>query len=208
MGIYKQGNIFWVSKCINGKLYRKSTKSGLKMEAKAFFDNWVYELKEQVKNGKPIIKQEPKKEITFSELADKYKEWINGRQKSAKNKGYIINAFVNMLGNLRLIDFSVELVEKIQTNLLKEKSIVSSNRAIAILQAMFSKALDWELIDDNLLKKVRKVKLLKGETKRLKYLSDDEQEQLISNCEPYLKPIVITALKYRNYKKHNRFLGS
>jgi integrase len=197
MGVYKQGNIFWVSKCIDGVLYRKSTGTASKMESKAFYESWVAELKEQIRTGKTgstIIKREPAKQTIFAELADKYKEWITGRQKSARNKSYLINELVKKLGNLKLIDFSVELIEKLQTDLLKEKSIVSSNRTLAILQAMFTKALDWELIDDEALRKVRKVKLLKGEIKRLRYLSDDEADRLINNCESYLRPIVVTAL--------------
>ena len=49
------------------------------------------------------------------------------------------------------------------------------------------------MANEDLLKKVS-ISLLKGETKRLRYLSEEEAERLISHCEPYLKPIVITAL--------------
>ena len=52
MGIYRQGKTFWVSKCINGIQYRKSTGTDSKMEAKAFFESWVAELKESIINRK------------------------------------------------------------------------------------------------------------------------------------------------------------
>jgi integrase len=192
MGLFKRKNspYYFMKFQLNGQRIYESTKTKNKKLAEEIYQN----RRNQILYGeKPLIK-EPIKQITFVELAKKYKDWINGRQKSAKNKGYVINALVNSLGNLRLIDFSVELVEKIQTDLLKEKSIVSSNRTIAIIQAMFTKALDWEMIKEEDLKRVRKVKQLKGEAKRLRYLSDDEAERLIYNCDKNLKNIVITAL--------------
>jgi integrase len=59
---------------------------------------------------------------------------------------------------------------------------------------MFGKALDWELVTEETVKRVRKVKLLKGENKRLRYLSEEEAECLLSNFDKHLRPIVITAL--------------
>jgi integrase len=49
------------------------------------------------------------------------------------------------------------------------------------------------MVDQDVLKKVRKVKLLK-EDKRLRYLNVDESRTLVDACEGYLKDIVVTAL--------------
>ncbi len=195
MGIYKQGNIFWVSKCINGIQYRKSTETISKMQAKAFYDNWVYELKEQVKNGKPIIKQEPVKQITFAELSIKYLEYANGRLKSYNNLRYFVKTLNDYFSKKIISKFTVLDIENMQSDIIKKRfSISYANRLTAILKVMFTKATDWQLIDDNVLKTIRRAKMLKGEVSRLRYLSDDESERLISNCDSYLKPIVITAL--------------
>jgi integrase len=195
MGIYKQGNIFWCSKCINGKQYRKSAETTLKMEAKAFYDDWVYELKEQVKTGKPIIKQEPVKQITFAELSIKYLEYANGRLKSYKRLKSFVKTLNIYFNNKRLTDFTVYNIENMQSDIIKKGlSVAYANRLTAVLKTMFTKASDWQLIDDTVLRTIRRIKMLKGENKRLRYLSDDDVERLISNCESYLKPIVITAL--------------
>ncbi|MHB1681176.1 MAG: tyrosine-type recombinase/integrase [bacterium] len=195
MGIYRQGNIYWCNKCINGIQYRKSAETTLKMQAKAFYDDWVYELKEHVKNGKPIIKQEPIKQITFKELAIQYLEWVNGRQKSYNVKKYIVPILVKKFDNKKLSDFNGILIENLQSDYLKNDfKPAYINKIITILKHMFSKALDWEYINDDILIKIRKAKAIKGEIKRLRYLSDGEIETLISNCDSYLKPIVIAAL--------------
>jgi integrase len=46
----------------------------------------------------------------------------------------------------------------------------------------------------SVLTKVRKVKQLEENNKRLRYLSPEDCETLINSCSDYLKPIVITAL--------------
>ncbi len=59
---------------------------------------------------------------------------------------------------------------------------------------MFTKAVDWDMVEAETLKRVRKVKLLQDDSKRLRYLSKEECQALINACDTHLKPIVITAL--------------
>ena len=59
---------------------------------------------------------------------------------------------------------------------------------------MFTKATDWNMVEDETLKRVRKVKLLEENNRRLRYLNKDECQALINVCKIHLKPIVITAL--------------
>jgi integrase len=195
MGIYRQGKIYWCSKCIDGKQYYKTTGTALKLEAKAFFENWVVELKEQIRTGKPIIKQEPTKQITFAELSVKYLEYASGRLKSYERLKSFVKTLNIYFGKKILTDFTVLDIENMQSDILKKDLSVSyANRLTAAFKGMFAKALDWQLIDDSVLKTVRKAKLLKGEISRLRYLSDDESGRLLSNCDNNLKSIVITAL--------------
>ena len=199
MGIYRQGKTFWVNKCINGVRYYKSAETTSKMEAKAFYESWVSDLKEQIKTGKPILKQEPaperRKEITFSELAIKYLEYVNGRLRSYPSQKVLINKLVKLFGNIKLNAIDIVSIEKMQSNIIaNDLSAAYANRLTAAIKRMFAKAFDWDLIDEDVLKKIKKVKLLRGEVKRLRYLTDDEQERLINACSKEIRPIVITAL--------------
>jgi len=57
------------------------------------------------------------------------------------------------------------------------------------------KAVEWEMRGGKeTLKRVRKVKLYKEFNKRLRFLSVEEAQGLISVCDKHLKPIVLTAL--------------
>ena len=62
------------------------------------------------------------------------------------------------------------------------------------MKHMFTKATDWNMVEDETLKRVRKVKLLEENNRRLRYLNKDECQALINVCKIHLKPIVITAL--------------
>jgi len=69
----------------------------------------------------------------------------------------------------------------------------SINRILSTIKHMFSKAVDWEMVESDILKKLRRVKQFK-EQSRLRYLTVEEAQGLISVCDDHLRPIVITAL--------------
>ena len=199
MGIYRQtgSKNYWMIKTINGIKYRKSTETNSKMRAKAIYENWVYELKESIKTGKPIIttvKTEQKAIMTFTELADKYLEFA-ARLKSYSRLKSFVNTLKSAFGNKLVNEFNLIDLENFQNKIISKKlSPAYANRLVVILRIIFNKGVDWDLVSEDVVKKLKKCKLLKGENKRLRYLSDDEIERLLSYCEPYLKPIVITAL--------------
>ena len=201
MGIYKKkgSKYYMMTKCINGIKYFQSTGTNYKTEAQAVYERWASELRQQADNGGIVknkeIKPAAETDVYFSELAERYIDWVKGRQKSYNVKKYIVKILAGRFKNMRLTCFNYDVLESVQTNYIqKDFKPAYINKIITILKHMFTKALDWELIDEEILKKVRKVKLLKGEIKRLRYLSDEEAERLVINCEPYLKPIVLTAL--------------
>jgi integrase len=59
---------------------------------------------------------------------------------------------------------------------------------------MFTIAAEWEIVGEEALKQIRKVKLLPENNHRLRDLSTEGCQSLINACSPHLKPIVITAL--------------
>jgi integrase len=65
------------------------------------------------------------------------------------------------------------------------------NREVNNLKAMFSKAVEWGKLKEN---PGRKVKALKGEVNRLRFLYPDEIQKLLSNCQDEFKPVVEIAI--------------
>jgi integrase len=147
-----------------------------------------------VKEGKQPVNKKIAN-YTFTELAERYLQWVNGRQRSAKVKGYIIRQLVKTFGHLPLRRFNTSLVEQLQTNNINRGIKASTNnRALNVLKHMFTKAVDWEMVESEILKRVRKCRLLPDDSRRLRYLSKSECHELISKCNEHLRPIVITAL--------------
>lgn len=190
-GIYKRGSIYWIRYAgLDGRVRFESAGSMSFKDAEVLY----IQRKQSIQEGKqPEVKKIAN--YTFSELAEKYIAWIEGRQKSAKVKGYIIGQLKETFGVLPLRRFNTLIVEQLQTNLMaRELKNSYCNKVLNVFKHMFTKAVEWEMVELETLKRIRKVKLLHDNSRRLRYLSKEECQSLINACSPHLKPIVITAL--------------
>jgi integrase len=192
-GIFKRKNSqnYWIRYAgIDGRIIRESSGSTKFRDAETL----LIKRKQDIKEGKePEIKRITNH--TLRELAEKYAQWMQGRHRSANSKLYRIKQVLSVFGNIPLRRFSTLLVEQYQTDLINRGlKPASVNKNISILKAMFSKAVDWNMVEEETLKRVRKVKLLPENNKRLRFLSKAECQELVNACGSHLKPIVITAL--------------
>jgi integrase len=213
-GLYKRGSIWWCSyKSITG-IVRQSTGKSDYNEAMEFLGKRVAEVRaEQYPELKKISNHK------FKELAVQYRPWCQ-RQRGVDGKNRYINQLVEEFGEIPLRQFSTMLVEQFQTKRLQRgaprkkvkkgpegKLIVvktdtipapnkpaTINRLVATLKHMFTKAVEWEMVEEEVLKKVRKVKMLPENNRRLRYLSVEECQRLIDNCRGSARSMVIMAL--------------
>jgi integrase len=200
-GIYRRGNVYWICYAgLDGKIIRESTRSDKYRNAEAL----LVKRKQSIKEGKmPEIKVI--KNHSFNELADDYLKWAE-RQRAYKQKKLVVNQLKERFGPLPLRRFDTRLLESFQSERLqagkkklKSEEIVGNkpgtiNRHITILKHMFTKAAEWDMVEEEVSKRVHKVKLLEEQNARLRYLAKDECDRLIEACDKHLKPIVITAL--------------
>lgn len=180
---------YWISYTdITGKVVRKSSSTTNLKEAQAILTkhrNMILE------GQQPVVKKV--RNYTFVELAEQYLKWSE-TQKAFVTKARKINQLVDEFKGYPLRSFNTMLVEEFQSKRLKFNKPATVNRLLATLKHMFTKAEDWEMVDEEILKKIRKVKLSKENNRRLRYLSAEESQELVQSCLPHLKPIVITAL--------------
>ena len=189
-GVYKRGNIYWIRYAgLDGRIIRES--SGSEKFKKA--ENLLIKRKQDIREGKmPEIKVI--KNHTFKELAAEYRKWAE-RQRSYNSKKFFISHLENKFGLLPLRRFNTMMIEQFQTEEIQNKKKPATiNRYIATLSHMFTKAVEWDMVEEETLKRIRKAKLLPENNRRLRYLSKDESQKLVKACEIHLKPIVITAL--------------
>jgi len=208
-GIYKRGNIYWIRYAdLSGKMVFESSHSTKFKDA----EDLLIKQKKLIQEGKqPEIKKKIPN-MTFMELAVEYCKWAE-RQRAYQQKVDLINQLVDTFGNYPLRYFTTRLLEQYQTDRLQkgkrtfkikvgnkyvEKETPNKpatiNRHIATIKHMFTKAVDWEYVEEDVLKRVRKVKQLEENNRRLRYLSREECQSLISHCDKHLRPLVITAI--------------
>lgn len=203
-GIYKRGKKYWIRYTgLDGKQKREPA-------GERYHDATI-----KLADRKATIAAGKEPEITkiqnhtFRELTENYKKW-SVRQRAYDSKKYLIEQLESKFGDLPLRRFSTMLLEQFQTERLAEgKKRVRSNktewhflpnkpatvnRLIATLSHMFTKAVEWEMVEEGILKRIRNVKMIKGESKRLRYLSQEECQGLLIQCHGHLWEIVTLAL--------------
>ncbi|MBF0517588.1 MAG: site-specific integrase, partial [Nitrospirae bacterium] len=153
-----------------------------------------FDRKKLIREGK---QPEPVKKIvnyTFKQLAEQYLTWAERQRSFRSKKGFILQ-LVDVFGNVPLRKFNTMMLEQFQTErMAKGNKPATVNRLLATVKHMFTKAVEWEWVEEFAFKKVRQVKLPQENNRRLRYLSQEECQKLLNNCDSHLHPIVATAL--------------
>ena len=206
-GIYRRGNVWWACyKNTYGRVVRVSTGKTDYSEAVTFLNSRRTEID---KGNEPETKKIPN--YTFRDLKEEYLKWCTRQRSHRSKKGFIEQ--LSIFDDLPLRHFTTKLIEQFQSERLvkglKKVRIdeehfdyppnkpATINRLVATLKHMFTKAVEWDMVEENTLKKVRRAKLLPENNRRLRYLSREEIQNLLRQCTKrleHLRPIVITAL--------------
>lgn len=187
-GLYRRGSIYWMSyKDSYGEIQRESTGKTERSDAEFV----MMQRRKEIADGElPDIRRTNCK---FAELAREYDNTVQ-IQKGYRSKKTFIRQLQEKFGNLYIRNIDTRKVERWQTTLLKTSKPATANRKLACLKHMMTKAVDWNMASEDMLKQVRKVKFVKERNRRLRFLDVEECQRLIGCCSPHLRPIVITAL--------------
>lgn len=137
--------------------------------------------------------KKPKARPRFSEFAEIYldttkhlKDWYNYDYRVKKR-------LVPFFGKLFLDEITPMQIEEYRASRLAKKVTGSTtNRELAILKGMFTKAVDSGLVISN---PVKKVKLIpETDCMRERILTQQEEERLMDAAIPHLRPFLIIAL--------------
>lgn len=215
-GLYKRGNIWWCDyMSASGRMVLESTGERDHNRAVEF----LVKRRAEVAAGKAPEEMKRIGNHAFNELCEQYLKWAE-RQKGFVTKVGFIKQLQQEFGDLPLRRFTSLMLEQYQTKRLargkarkyavrkpdgtmviwesgkepKGNKPATVNLHIATLKHMFTKAVEWEMAEEDVLKRIRKVKLLKENNRRLRYLSKEECQALLKQCDPHVRPIVTVAL--------------
>jgi integrase len=200
-GIYQRGNNWRINTAYKGQKILETCASRDSAETT------LSKIKTLIDEGRWLQKRKITN-TTLKQVTEKYLEWCKQiNQPSAYDKAVYSKPILDHFGGKTLIHTITRAgLEKYQSERLatvseRRKRTVSPatvNREIAMLRHLFTKAVEWELIDGN---PALGIKMLKEENQRLRFLSGEEIQALLSACplatgkrQPTLRQIITLAL--------------
>ncbi|MEW8436915.1 MAG: site-specific integrase [Candidatus Thiodiazotropha taylori] len=175
---------------------------------------WAQDTESAIREGRYFKTAEAKKH-TLAELIDRYiRDTIPNKPKQAINQKQQLTWWKDQIGDFSLVEVTPSKITECRDKLLSgitkqgnKRSPSTVNRYMAALSHAFSIAVnEWEWLEESPMRKVKKAKEPRG---RVRFLSDDEQDQngeniegersrLLKACKKsrneYLYPVVVLAL--------------
>jgi integrase len=196
MSVQKRGSRWHYAFCIRGVRYR-----GALPEARTKFEAEKAETKIRQdvydgRNGKPIGDQD------LMEFVEKvYLPWARQNKRTWKHDEFRTRIISECFKGKTLAEVSPLLVEKFKkerresiTKTGSVRSAASVNRELEVLSKIFNLAIDYGVAETNPCRKVRKLRL---NNKRIRYLSDEEEMRLfavLTGQRAHLQPMVTIAI--------------
>lgn len=186
MSLYrrKDSSVYWIKLHHNGKIVQRSTGTTDKVEAQEYHDRLKASLWEQERLG-------VKPRYSWQEAVVR---WLQETTHKASRVDdlYHLRQLDTYLRGYELVDITRDVVESIVTRRLKDGvSNGRVNRMLSVLRTILRKAtFDWEWID-----RCPKVKILPEPKRRVRWLTHEEAERLITELPSHLAAMVRFTLE-------------
>jgi integrase len=186
MNIYRRNKVWYIDYYLHGKRIRKKLNKSKQMA------ELIMELNLR-RNKKEFFEINVPKNIIFNQLAEQYLEYskTNKRSSTYTSDISIVKKLRQHFDDQDLMNITAFDGEQYKNQRIKDVSGSTVNREVSCLKHMLNKAVDWNYLNENPLRTVKKFKEPPG---RIRYLQENEILKLIESCADYLRPIVITAL--------------
>jgi len=158
-------------------------------------------LKEKLLKEKYFGKENKTSKITLNKFfQDHYFPWAKTNLKYSKTiESYYNNWIKDRLGEKNIDEITVQNIEQLKVNILSSgRSARTAQQIIAILKALFNKAIEWDFLKKN--NPAKNIKIPKFDNKRTRFLSEKEACKLLKECKKrttsknYLYQMVLLAL--------------
>jgi len=157
---------------------------------------WIQQTEAAIREGRHFKTTEAKKR-TLAELIDRYiRDVLPTKPKSMNAQGRQLKWWRDELGYRSLAEITPPLLSETRDKLHEGRQPATVVRYMAALSHAFTVACnEWEWLNDNPMRKVRKPKEPRG---RVRFLDEDERKRLLAACKAsecvQLYPVVVLAL--------------
>ncbi len=187
MGIYKRDRIWYIDYYDQFNRRHREVVGPNKRAA----EQALAKRKTEVAENKFLDKKKEEK-LKFEDFAQEFIEYyckLNKKswERDAQSIRHLRAVFTGKY-LYAITPLEIEKYKEKRIHLVKPATI---NRELSCLKTLFNKAIEWEKLELNPMKKV---KLWKENNQRVRYLEKEEIKRLLENCPDYLKPIVLVAL--------------
>jgi len=188
VSFYKKGKNWYIDYYAHGRRRREKVGPHRKLA-----ETVLQKRKVSIAEGKYLdIKKAHK--IRFEHFAEDYfrlHSKLNKKPSAIKTDTSLLKTLKAYFGGRYLYTITPVFVEEYKSKRSASVKPATVNKELACLKTLFNKAIQWGKCTEN---PVKKVKLLRENNQRLRYLEKEEIKKLLAVCFPHLKPIVTLAL--------------
>jgi len=195
MSLYKRENsAIWQMRCsVNGKIIRQSTGTSNKKLAQQIYEK----TKVQVAEGK--FKVADKQDMPFDRLVETFLEKHSRVEKrsymtdESYSKGLIEYFGKKPIRTITPLDIKNWREWRTGQITMRRTPVTKAtmNRQLTLLKTIFNMAVEWGFLENS---PAEKIKPLKGESKRMRFLTNEEISRLVDSAKGYMKPLIIAAI--------------
>lgn len=149
--------------------------------------------------------KKPRDQITFQEfINDEYEAWRIAHRKNGKADMHRLKVnFMNELGSRLLTDIIPIVIDKWRTNRINDGiRIATVNRDIVTLKSTLSKAVEWGVMKEHPLRRLKLQKI--DSTAKIRYLSNEEEVRLRAAIEARDHEIKHARTRANEWRKARR----
>ncbi len=189
-GLYKRGHTWWMT--YRDALGRQRFESCKTSNKKAAEQQLIDRRKEALEG---IVPAPPINPLALEDLKERYLVFV-GHQRGVATKKIHFAHFARIWGNPPIHTLTVEVLDQYRARRVSENvGPATINREMATLKHALSKAVEWKLLRKTAREELTAIRKYQEPDGRLRYLSGEaEADRLLQACEPWLQPIVLTAL--------------
>jgi integrase len=189
-GIYKRGSAWRLDFVHDGK--RHVVSLGRKISFAAAKDIAAAKRAAILKGEVGIARR--RKDISFSDAAEEFLMWAQANKRDGTYIRYksCVNRLMNFFGDRKLGEIHPFLIEKYKQRRLSEGAKVAVNRELSRLRTIYNLCITWRKYEGE--NPARRFQMAPESRGRVRFLSNEEEQRLLSVCSEPLRSVVVLAI--------------